>query len=118
MAIVKPNTSRPANSERYIVFKSKLDNCESIENFLFKVNCLLDSFETAATQQNHTESDLSSSENVKEDFHYLIPLEQIKEDKEFYDYIYHSNNTMGERQIHFLCKCKIRCRLNLHIEKV
>lgn len=96
-AIIKPNTSRPANSERYIVFKSKLDNCEYIENFLFKINCSLDSFASA-------EPATTSSSNLKEDFHELIPLEMIKADSAFYNYIRQSNNTLGKRQIHFLCK--------------
>jgi len=92
-AIIKPNTSRPANSERYIVFKSKLDNCEIIENFLFKINCSLDSFASS-----------NSSSDLKEDFHELIPLEIIKEDHAFYNYLLESNNTLGKRQIHFLSK--------------
>lgn len=98
-AIIKPISSRPANSERYIVFKGKLDNCEQIdliENFLFKINCSLDSFEL--------NSSTDSSEALKEDFHQLIPLEMIKEDDIFYNYILTSNNNLGRRQIHFLSK--------------
>lgn len=109
MAIIKPNTSRPANSERYIVFKNKLDNCESIENFLFKINCSLDSFELALKQEQESQSPPANESNeysslIQEDFHQLIPLETIKADSAFYSYIRHSNNTLGKRQIHFLCK--------------
>ena len=103
MAIIKPNTSRPANSERYIVFKSKLDNCELIENFLFKINCSLDSFELALKQDHDPPSNEYSS-LIREDFHQLIPLDEIKADNAFYTYIRNSNNTLGRRQIHFLCK--------------
>lgn len=106
MAIIKPNTSRPANSERYIVFKNKLDNCECIENFLFKINCSLDSFELALKQELEGQSPPANeySSLIREDFHQLIPLETIKADGAFYSYICHSNNTLGKRQIHFLCK--------------
>lgn len=106
MAIIKPNTSRPANSERYIVFKNKLDNCESIENFLFKINCSLDSFELALKAEQEGQSPPSNeySSLISEDFHQLVPLETIKADSAFYSYIRNSNNTLGKRQIHFLCK--------------
>lgn len=48
VCIVKPNTSRPANSERYLVCKWKKPNTEAIQSYLNDVNqFLLDSSNTS-----------------------------------------------------------------------
>ena len=41
VCIHKPNTSRPANSERYIICKGKRPQFEAIRDYLFKVNSRL-----------------------------------------------------------------------------
>lgn len=73
VSIHKPVTSRPANSERYLVCMWKKIGTESAERHLFSVNSIL---------WNGLKGD-----DVTE----LVPLTVIQEDKEFYEYIYKSN---------------------------
>lgn len=105
ITIVKPNTSRPANSERfvysfpaqrffyevtfrsiiylfffwlnrYLVCKWKCDNTESIRDHMFMVN--------EAFNKHGEACDTEVNE--------IVPLSIIKNDTEFYNYIYSSNN--------------------------
>ncbi|XP_032517656.2 cap-specific mRNA (nucleoside-2'-O-)-methyltransferase 1 [Danaus plexippus] len=87
VCIFKPVTSRPANSERYIVCKCKKAGTESVEKHLFSVNSIL--------WNNRTKDD---------DVTQLVPLSVIQEDRAFYEYIYKSNCVIGERQIKNLLK--------------
>nr|XP_053609664.1 cap-specific mRNA (nucleoside-2'-O-)-methyltransferase 1 isoform X2 [Plodia interpunctella] len=89
VCIHKPVTSRPANSERYLICLYKRPGTESAENYLFKVNELLGK---AADDDRGT------------DVTQLVPLSVIQEDTDFYNYIYNSNNILGERQIKNLLK--------------
>lgn len=95
VCIFKPNTSRPANSERYLVCKSKKSGTrtQAIENHLFLVNCMLDNVDREKTE---------STDDVIE----IIPLKIIRNDRPFYDYIVQSNTHLGRRQILFLSKVK------------
>ncbi|KAK8734440.1 hypothetical protein OTU49_005807 [Cherax quadricarinatus] len=70
----KPNTSRPANSERYIICKWKRDDVDNVYRYLFEMNERL--------------IGLSSSMDVTE----LVPLEHLRAEKEFFDYICTSND--------------------------
>ncbi|KAL4709996.1 hypothetical protein ACJJTC_015974 [Scirpophaga incertulas] len=81
VCIHKPVTSRPANSERYLICKRKKRGTESAENHLSNVNCIL--FDGLEDDDDVTE---------------LVPFEVMKEDKKFFDYIYKSNCTLGEKQ--------------------
>lgn len=74
VCIHKPVTSRPANSERYLICKWKKVGTESAEKHLFSVNSML--------WNNRTGDD-----DVVE----LVPLSVIQEDRGFYEYIYKSN---------------------------
>lgn len=38
ISICKPNTSRPANSERYLICKNKRPNTETVQRHLFQIN--------------------------------------------------------------------------------
>lgn len=38
VCIHKPNTSRPANSERYLVCKGLKEGAKSIRDYMFKIN--------------------------------------------------------------------------------
>ncbi|XP_049873208.1 cap-specific mRNA (nucleoside-2'-O-)-methyltransferase 1 isoform X2 [Pectinophora gossypiella] len=87
VSIHKPVTSRPANSERYLVCMWKKLGTESAEQHLFSVNSTL--FKGSADGQDITE---------------LVPLHIIQEDQGFYEYIYKSNCLLGERQIKNLLK--------------
>ncbi|XP_050680047.1 cap-specific mRNA (nucleoside-2'-O-)-methyltransferase 1 isoform X1 [Leptidea sinapis] len=85
VCIIKPVTSRPANSERYLVCKWKKTGTESAEHHLYSVNSSL---------WNDRDTDITE----------LVPLSVIKEDKGFYNYIYNSNCVIGESQIKHLLK--------------
>lgn len=87
VSIFKPVTSRPANSERYLICKWKKYGTESAEQHLFSVNSIL-----------------WNSRTSNEDIIELVPFSVIQEDKEFYEYIYRSNFVIGERQIKNLLK--------------
>ena len=41
VCIHKPNTSRPANSERYLVCKGKREECDDIRQYMFELNTRL-----------------------------------------------------------------------------
>ncbi|XP_072948774.1 cap-specific mRNA (nucleoside-2'-O-)-methyltransferase 1-like [Epargyreus clarus] len=87
VCIHKPVTSRPANSERYLICKWKKFGTESAEKHLFSVNTLL-------------WKPVDSKSDVTE----LVPLEVIQQDTAFFEYIYKSNCILGEKQIKNLLK--------------
>lgn len=93
ISIHKPNTSRPANSERYLICKYKREDCCDITNHLFKVNEIL----------------WAMGEFGEEDVTHLVPLEILKSDTEFVDYITLSNNILGKRQLTGLRKIAAYC---------
>ncbi|XP_065222418.1 cap-specific mRNA (nucleoside-2'-O-)-methyltransferase 1 [Planococcus citri] len=88
ISIHKPNTSRPANSERYIICKWRNDNVDFIRDYMYYVNELLD----------------QCGESNDDDISELVPLAVMKDDVNFYDYIVKSNNCLGKRQINSLAK--------------
>ncbi|XP_049768155.1 cap-specific mRNA (nucleoside-2'-O-)-methyltransferase 1 [Schistocerca cancellata] len=94
ICIHKPNTSRPANSERYIICKWKRTDCDDIREYLMEV---------AKHLWIHK---LSDDKDILE----IVPLAKLKEDKEFFDYIVESNNSIGERQVVNLVKIAAFCR--------
>lgn len=87
VSIHKPVTSRPANSERYLVCKWKRMLTEPVENHLYSVNAWL-------------WKNKSSSLDVLE----LVPVSYMQQDKQFFEYIYNSNCLIGENQIRNLYK--------------
>lgn len=91
ICIFKPNTSRPANSERYLVCKWKRPNTDTIRNFLFEIN--------RAIWQN------PSVDTIQ-----LVPCDILKEDEKFFNYIYESNNTIGRNQVIGLMKIAAYCK--------
>ncbi|CAH2262824.1 jg9198 [Pararge aegeria aegeria] len=93
VAIHKPVTSRPANSERYLVCKWKKPGTDAAEKHLFSVNSIL--------WNNRTKND-----DVSE----LVPLSVIQENKAFYEYIHKSNCLIGEKQISNLLKIAAFCK--------
>lgn len=85
ICIVKPNTSRPANSERYLVCKWKKSNTDVIRQYLFDVNVHL---------YDNTDIDITE----------LVPFEVIQNDEIFFNYICDSNNIIGQNQAIALMK--------------
>ena len=94
ICIHKPNTSRPANSERYIICKWKRQDSDAIADYLFEVNSMIN--ELGFTQLGSTKSQI--------DINHIVPLDMIMEDHVFFDYIRNSNNLCGEWQIMGLAK--------------
>ncbi|XP_055682502.1 cap-specific mRNA (nucleoside-2'-O-)-methyltransferase 1 [Lutzomyia longipalpis] len=81
IAIIKPNTSRPANSERYLVCKWMKPHTDTIRRHLLDI---------CETMYNS-----SGNEDIRE----LVPYEILREDTRFFRYIYESNNRIGRNQI-------------------
>jgi cap1 methyltransferase len=78
ISIHKPVTSRPANSERYIICKGAIaDVKDLVHDYLFSVN--------------ETLSKTFRNQNNDEDVVTVVPTEIIKDDLTFYDYIFNSN---------------------------
>ncbi|KAF2352472.1 G-patch domain [Trinorchestia longiramus] len=99
VSIHKPNTSRPANSERYIICKWLRSGCEGVYSYLFEVNDKL--------------NELKQSEM---DVVHLVPPEIMEADTGFVQYIRDMNNTLGQRQIVSLQKIRVFCEDNNVVE--
>lgn len=93
ICIFKPNTSRPANSERYLVCKWKKANTDTIYRHLFDINNVM-----------------WSKPNSGKDFLELVPHKVLTEDEQFFNYVYESNNTIGRNQIAGLLKIAAFCK--------
>lgn len=91
ISIFKPNTSRPANSERYLICKRKRIDTERILSYLSEVNLLL------------------SLKDDNNDVIELVPLDILEADTEFIRYVRNSNDILGEKQIVNLLKIAAFC---------
>ncbi|CAG0880869.1 unnamed protein product [Cyprideis torosa] len=100
ISIYKPNTSRPANSERYIVCRWFLgqDRTDSICRYLHTVNVLL------------------GKGDKKRDVRSMVPLSVMKDDEGFLEYITRSNEEFGRKQIINLAKIRVFCKDNTLLE--
>ncbi|KAG7323755.1 hypothetical protein KOW79_013457 [Hemibagrus wyckioides] len=87
VSLFKPVTSRPANSERYVVCKNLKPGSDAVRDYLFKVNLKL----------NH----LRQSESDVTD---VVPLEVIKGDTDFFQHMMDSNERHCSVQIKALAK--------------
>ncbi|TSP79436.1 Cap-specific mRNA (nucleoside-2'-O-)-methyltransferase 1 [Bagarius yarrelli] len=87
VSLFKPVTSRPANSERYVVCKNLKPGSDAVRDYLFKVNLKL----------NHLRN--SDSDVID-----VVPLEIIKGDTDFYQYMTDSNERHCSVQIKALAK--------------
>ncbi|XP_055605255.1 cap-specific mRNA (nucleoside-2'-O-)-methyltransferase 1 [Uranotaenia lowii] len=86
ISICKPNTSRPANSERYLVCKWKKPLADTVARHLCRVNTLINS--------KHNSKDVLE----------LVPYHVMKSDEIFFQYVTNSNNEIGKNQINALKK--------------
>jgi len=93
VTIHKPVTSRPANSERYIVCKHKLPDTEEVHEYLFEVNKRL--------------APLMTLTNTTEDIEEIVPVEVMQRDSEFWDFIRESNDELGKLQAVHLEKIRV-----------
>ncbi|CAG0894632.1 unnamed protein product [Darwinula stevensoni] len=87
VSIHKPNTSRPANSERYVICRNMRADSADVRDYLFELNCRLGELSKADT-----------------DIIEVVPLQFLQEDEGFFDYICNSNKKVGERQVLYLRK--------------
>lgn len=87
VCLFKPITSRPANSERYVVCKGLKVGIDDVREYLFSVNIKLN-------QLRNTDSDVNL----------VVPLMVIKGDHEFNDYMIRSNESYCSLQIKALAK--------------
>lgn len=111
ICIFKPNTSRPANSERYLVCKNKKSSTLAIEKYLIHINRQLEPILNMYDLKKNVNK--IETDDV-EDIISLVPFEIIRQDDKFYSYICNSNNVLGKRQIFYLKKMKIFA-LNLQL---
>lgn len=97
LSIHKPNTSRPANSERYIICKWKRPDCQHITKYMYNINIRL--------------NELSKhGYGAGKDVISIVPMHIMKEDKAFFDFIVSSNKSLGKNQIVSLQKVITYCR--------
>nr|XP_020640703.1 cap-specific mRNA (nucleoside-2'-O-)-methyltransferase 1 isoform X5 [Pogona vitticeps] len=89
MSIFKPVTSRPANSERYVVCRGLKSGIDEVRDYLFAVNMKLN-------QLRGTDQDVNL----------VVPLEVIRGDHDFYDYMIRSNERICAVQIKALAKIR------------
>ncbi|KAK9507779.1 hypothetical protein O3M35_007558 [Rhynocoris fuscipes] len=94
ICIFKPNTSRPANSERYIICKHKRPDSSPIRDYMFQM----------------CERLWELGSMSKKDITHCVPLSVLTEDDDFFNYLVDSNNRLGERQVVNLMKIAAFCR--------
>ncbi|KAK6488700.1 cap-specific mRNA (nucleoside-2'-O-)-methyltransferase 1-like isoform X1 [Huso huso] len=87
ISLFKPVTSRPANSERYVVCRGLKPGIDAVRDYFFTVNLKL----------NHLK-------NTEKDVNLVVPLDILKGDSEFYEYMIHSNESHCAVQIKALAK--------------
>ncbi|XP_061602599.1 cap-specific mRNA (nucleoside-2'-O-)-methyltransferase 1 isoform X1 [Cololabis saira] len=87
ISLFKPVTSRPANSERYVVCRSLKPGADAVREYMFKVNLKLN-------QLRNTETDVTE----------VVPLDIIKDDPDFFQFMVKSNESLGAVQIKALAK--------------
>ncbi|TRY88519.1 hypothetical protein DNTS_014072 [Danionella cerebrum] len=87
VSLFKPVTSRPANSERYVVCKGLKPGTDAVREYMFTINLKLNQFR-------------ASDRDVTE----VVPLEIIKGDTDFFQYMISSNESHCAVQIKALAK--------------
>lgn len=95
IAIIKPNSSRPANSERYLVCKWRKPNINTIHDHLKQINIRLNEFKL-----NDPDTDIYE----------LVNVDYLMDDKDFINYITETNNEIGRNQIVGLIKIAAFCQ--------
>ncbi|PKY49746.1 FtsJ-domain-containing protein [Rhizophagus irregularis] len=117
ICIIKPLSSRPANSERYIICqKLRESNPEAMISYLLKVNKKFNeiksnestlsptttsssSLNRLLTQDRESTNSSRSTKLPKEDINEIIDISEIKKDQEFLNYIKQKNIEIAKNQI-------------------
>uniref|UniRef100_A0A673M2B3 Cap-specific mRNA (nucleoside-2'-O-)-methyltransferase 1 n=1 Tax=Sinocyclocheilus rhinocerous TaxID=307959 RepID=A0A673M2B3_9TELE len=87
VSLFKPVTSRPANSERYVVCKSLKPGTDAVREYMFIINLKLNQF-------RHSDRDVTE----------VVPLDIIKGDTDFFQFMINSNESHCAVQIKALAK--------------
>lgn len=87
VSLFKPLTSRPANSERYVVCKGLKPGTDAVREYMFAINLKLNQF-------RHSDRDVTE----------VVPLDIIKGDTDFFQYMIGSNESYCAVQIKALAK--------------
>ncbi|XP_051737035.1 cap-specific mRNA (nucleoside-2'-O-)-methyltransferase 1 [Ctenopharyngodon idella] len=87
ISLFKPVTSRPANSERYVVCKGLKPGTDTVREYMFTINLKLNQF-------RHSDRDVTE----------VVPLDIIKGDTDFFQFMINSNESHCAVQIKALAK--------------
>ena len=106
VSIHKPNTSRPANSERYIICKWRRPDSDFIRQYMVQINNKINQLGFSLGGTTLSSTDILS----------IVPDHIISRDSpEFLDYMKLSNNNIADDQIVGLTKIAAFCKNpNLH----
>ncbi|VDL64349.1 unnamed protein product [Nippostrongylus brasiliensis] len=103
VSLHKPHTSRPANSERYIICQGLRKNySDAVRDYLKRVNLKLDELEKA---------------NSTKDVNSIVPMETLRSDDEFFSYLVEHNERLAVRQSTYLQKYLSFAKNNSLIDK-
>uniref|UniRef100_A0A672N881 Cap-specific mRNA (nucleoside-2'-O-)-methyltransferase 1 n=1 Tax=Sinocyclocheilus grahami TaxID=75366 RepID=A0A672N881_SINGR len=86
VSLFKPVTSRPANSERYVVCKSLKPGTDAVREYMFTINLKLNQF-------RHSDRDVTE----------VVPLDIIKGDTDFFQFMINSNESITNNAV---CLCR------------
>ncbi|XP_060554064.1 cap-specific mRNA (nucleoside-2'-O-)-methyltransferase 1-like isoform X2 [Ruditapes philippinarum] len=92
VSIFKPVTSRPANSERYIICKSLRKDCEPVRQYFHEINLNLSELLRPTSDEDLTD---------------IVPMSYLQNNEAFYEYICVSNDSLGKLQILNLQKIRV-----------
>uniref|UniRef100_A0AC35TGK7 Cap-specific mRNA (nucleoside-2'-O-)-methyltransferase 1 n=1 Tax=Rhabditophanes sp. KR3021 TaxID=114890 RepID=A0AC35TGK7_9BILA len=117
VSIHKPHTSRPANSERYLVCSNLSEwGHTHIKEYLMLINKKLDVFEKKTRDAKKVNPkrfkgnngfvipNTEAEDHQEEDLYEIVPEEMMLDDEQFQEYVFHSNEHIGQRQIYYLAK--------------
>jgi len=107
VCIHKPVTSRPANSERYIICKWKRPDTEDILQYMLQVNRVLTELELDMGGRTRSDKDVLE----------IVPESVLQADPQFLQYMIDSNNNIGRAQVTGLEKIAIFYRNRNLLEK-
>ncbi|CAI2185435.1 14363_t:CDS:10, partial [Funneliformis geosporum] len=113
LCIIKPLSSRPANSEKYIICRNLRENNPAIIDYLFKVNRKFNEIKYTTMNKSTLSPTTTSSSSLnqlltqdyqqiptpKEDINEIIDFSEINKDQGFLEYIKRKNIEIAKDQI-------------------
>ncbi|ELT98047.1 hypothetical protein CAPTEDRAFT_154782 [Capitella teleta] len=92
VSLFKPVTSRPANSERYIICQNKRSDSLDIQTYFWEINLRMHELRSCTSFEQST------------GVQHVVPLEMMKQNEAFFSYVVQSNHDLGHKQIISLAK--------------